>query len=352
VGQIGLMLNALPDGVSLHSKASRIVLTNLKVCKIYEQTPEKLKGMSCDEVFHNDGLDCPHQKVLSTGQKAQFDGILKRDGRSYEVFINPVTDDDGQVEGYIRVMRDVTDRQHVEEQLLKAERFATLGQMISGIAHDVGTPLNIISGYTEYLLMRTKPEGQGHRELSTILNQTRRIAEFIRQMLDLARPAQNRSDAIGLKGFLSESLDLMGHHLRKADVRAQVTCNVSPPLIYGDSPRLRQAFFNLLLNAAHQVGPGGKIEIEIEDSPQSEDMILILILGEEKGGRGHDFSRSLAGFLSSSPGEGVVGMGLSLAREVLEAFGAKVCSLDLGADKVPLAIYLPRGSDRPGLVVS
>src|SRR4029453_8016189 len=119
----------------------------------------------------------------------------------------------------IRLMREDTSERRMNAQLRQAERFATLGQLLSGVAHDVGTPLNVISGYAEFLLMRTKPEGQGYKELNAILEQTRRIASVISQALDLSRVSQGRVDAIEIKALLSDSLVLVGHFLRRADVK-------------------------------------------------------------------------------------------------------------------------------------
>src|SRR5262249_1080458 len=152
------------------------------------------------------------------------------------------------------------------------------------IAHDVGTPLNIISGYAEYLLMRTKAEETGRKELTAILEQTRRVAEYIRIMLDMARPSQGRGDAMEFKGFLGDSLELMGSHLRKAGVRVTLSCKSTPPVIYGDGPRLRQAFFNLILNAGRRVGAGGQLELNIEQSPDLPGYITVMLTGADREG--------------------------------------------------------------------
>ena len=163
--------------------------------------------------------------------------------------------------------------------------------------------------------MRTGPEGQGRKELTTIIQQTRRIADFIKHMLDLSRPAQGRRDAIELKSFLADSLELIGSHLRKADVKAFLTANAAPSLIYGDGPRLRQAIFNLLMNAGQHLGPGGEIEIAIGESTYPPDFIPILILGTEQGGQAHDFSKSFSSLLTSGQNREGIGMGLSLTRK-------------------------------------
>ena len=104
-------------------------------------------------------------------------------------------------------------------------------------------------------------------------------------MLDLSRPAQGRRDAIELKSFLADSLELIGSHLRKADVKAFLTANATPSLIYGDGPRLRQAIFNLLMNAGQYLGPGGEIEIAIEESVDPPDFIPVLYWGLSRVGK-------------------------------------------------------------------
>jgi K+-sensing histidine kinase KdpD len=239
-------------------------------------------------------------------------------------------------------MRDITYKRRTEEQLLKAEHLATLSQMISGLAHDLGTPLNIISGYSEYLLMRTKPEAQGHKELSTILQQTRRIANFIRHMLDLARPVQGRNEPIELKNFISESVDLMSHHFRKADVKVTIEERNPQELLYGNAATLKRAVFNLLLTALGEIGQGGRLEISIDESPYNPDFIMVMFGAMGKDGAGQDLSAVFGGLLSKNEGEISKGVGLSLAREVLTEFGAEVDSFAVAERGVPLVVFLPK----------
>src|SRR5262249_39535861 len=155
---------------------------------------------------------CPHEDILRSIGEAEVTTVLGP--KTYQVVLSAVVDSKGLACGFTRTMIEIVDHP-TSKSLLKLERMGTLEQMISGIAHDVGTPLGIISGYSEYLLMRSKAGEAGHKELSTILQQTRRIADSIKQMLDLVRPSTGRTDAIGLKGFLDELMELMGHQLRK-----------------------------------------------------------------------------------------------------------------------------------------
>jgi signal transduction histidine kinase len=105
-------------------------------------------------------------------------------GNVLTVTVDPIVDDLGVVTGFVRVMRHLPEKRETLDEAVEASRMAMLGRMLSGTAHELGTPLNIILGYTEYLLMRTRPEAAGYRELSIILEQTKRISDSIPKMLD------------------------------------------------------------------------------------------------------------------------------------------------------------------------
>lgn len=331
------ILDAMSEGVSVHSASGEILWANGTLCDIYRKSISELKGLNCRDVFHEDGPACPHEQVVTTGSAAQLTGGIHVSGRSFSVTVEPLLDERNKACGFMRVICDVTSERDAQEQLLKAERFASLGQLLSGVAHDVGTPLNVISGYAEYLLMRTAPGGQGYKELSAILDQTRRIAEMFSRALDLARPPQGRTDAIEIRSLLADSLDLVGHHFRRMEMKAALTCRMPPPLVYGEAPQLKQAFFNLLLNAGQQLGTGGRLQVVIEDAT---DNLRLALFGTEASGVGHDFSRSFAGFVSGEGALEASGIGLYLARKILYQAGARIGFAD-GDEGVGLMIYLP-----------
>jgi two-component system NtrC family sensor kinase len=335
------IFDALDDGISIHSLKGEVLYANNRMLEILGKAASDVIGNDCVEVFHD--AACPHEEVTASGIRSRLE-IESKDGKSvFQVTVSPIKNKTGKASGFIRVVHDISEVERAQEKLVKAEHFATLGQMASGIAHDVGTPLNIISGYSEYLLMRTGPEGQGRKELSAIIQQTRRIADFIKHMLDLSRPAQGRRDAIELKSFLADSLELIGSHMRKADVKASLTCNATPSLIYGDGPRLRQAIFNLLMNAGQHLGPGGDIEIAIEESVGRPDLIPIFVFGTEQSGQAHDFSKSFSSLLTSGQNREGIGMGLSLTKEILREFGASLDSTAVEGRGVALVLHLPKG---------
>src|SRR5262249_44216320 len=332
------VLHAIPAGLSLHSVDGVVVNVNKRLGQIYDRPPEAFLGRTCADLFHQGPPHCPHEDILQSMSESEVTTVLGP--KTYQVILSAVVDSMGVARGFTRMMIEIAD-QPCGKSLLKLERTGTLEQMISGIAHDVGTPLGIISGYSEYLLMRSKAGEAGHKELSTILQQTRRIADSIKQMLDLVRPSTGRVDAIGLKGFLAELMELMGHHLRKSSVKAGVSCGSTPPLIYGDAPKLRRAFFNLVINAIEQVGRGGEIELILSEVPGKADLINILLAGSAESGPAPDFREAFAAILQDDLTEESVGSGLSLTREILEGFRAEIATIDLGEGRAGLSINIP-----------
>ncbi|HSB08259.1 MAG TPA: histidine kinase dimerization/phospho-acceptor domain-containing protein [Blastocatellia bacterium] len=339
------ILDKVSDGVSVHSSTSRILWANKRLCDMYGKTLSELVGLTCQEVFHH-GADCNHEEVVRSGRGTEFETQVS--GRAVSVRIEPLLKENDPGFGFARIVCVGPDRE-LEEQLKQAERLASLGQLLFGMAHSVGTPLNIISGYTEFLLMRMGSGEGGSKELSAILDQTRRIAILFSEALEMARAPQGRIDPIELTRVLEDSLDLATHHFRKADVKAELTCTMSPPLIYGEATRLKQAFFNLLLNAAQLVGTGGRLELVVGESVDSPGWLTLEVWGTEGTGCGHDFSRSLRCLLDADwRSETGRRLGLSLVKEVFDDAGAQMGFGREGKRGVPFVIHLPlRGAVKP-----
>jgi signal transduction histidine kinase len=337
----GSILGAMRDGISVHLASGEITWVNSALSKMYGKPLSELKGLSCGQVFHAESPSCPHEQVLATGQAEQLLDEFGPSGRVFSVRIEPLFEGENKPCGFVRVVHDVTRERHLSGQLLKAEQYATLGQLLFGITHDLGTPLNVILGYAEFLLMHTKPEDRGYKELTSIRDQTRRIAAMFAQVVDLARPARGQSGAIDLQTLMSSSLALIGHNLRQTGVTAGLTCRINSPLIYGEAPQLRQAVFNLLLNAGQHIGAGGTFQVVIEEAMGKPGFVRLAFLGTEASGIAHDFSISFAILFGSESEIGTAGIGLHLTRRILEDAGATTGLTEAGEQGVGLAVYLP-----------
>lgn len=137
----------------------------------------------------------------------------------------------------------------------------TVGEIVSGISHDIGTPLNVISGYAESMLMTTPDGAPGRKQVAAIFEQTRRIADMVRRMLDIVRPSpENSSGSQPLEAFAADAFQVSGHMLRRRSVRGRLEPGAAGT-VAGDLPALQRAVFSALRGAARVVGPRGHLAI-------------------------------------------------------------------------------------------
>lgn len=216
-----------------------------------------------------------------------------------------------------RALRPAFDR----ASLIETARLATAGRLAFSIAHDIGTPLNVISGYAEYLLMSVPADAPSRAGISTMLDQTRRIATMIRHMLDVSRPPAGQSrQRQALDLFVKDAIQASGYMMRKAGVKAQLGAELSGEVqVAGDLARLQQAVCNVLLNAARIAGTGGRVSV----SP-SEGAALTLDACDVTGTR-----VDLAGLVSTATGDGALAfLEMLLAAHVLAENGGAIAAGD------------------------
>jgi C4-dicarboxylate-specific signal transduction histidine kinase len=210
------------------------------------------------------------------------------------------------------------------ESLLRAERLATLGRIASGIAHEVGNPLGAISGYVELARDRLQRASSPHEIddfLARIGAEVGRIDAIVRELLDLARPAEQVLGAIDLASPLDAALRLARVQARFRHV--EVALDVAPelPKVIADERRLAQVFLNLLLNAGDAMAGAGRVSIRA----RSEDGgVVVRVEDSGPGIAPEDLPRVFEPFFTTkAPGHGT-GLGLALSQGIVEGFGGRL----------------------------
>ncbi len=161
------------------------------------------------------------------------------------------------IEGYIS---DITERKRVEEQLRRTERLAELGVLASGLAHEIGTPMNVILGRAEYLLQRSENEGM-RKGLDTIVRQVERITKIMNQLLAYARRRPAELRRMDLRRTVDETLEMIQEKITKHRIVVETDFDGAVSEIDGDPDQISQVLLNLLLNAVHAMEAGGVLRI-------------------------------------------------------------------------------------------
>ena len=160
-----------------------------------------------------------------------------------------------------RIMREAETKLELERSLRQSEKLATIGQLASELAHEIGTPLNIIHGRAELMQKRLGENEETHNYLNIILHQTERITKIIQQLLGFVRRKKSEWKDLNLRAILENTLDLLDHQIQKQRVSVVKDMKDNLPPVIGDPDQLQQVFLNLILNAIQSMPEGGTLPL-------------------------------------------------------------------------------------------
>lgn len=158
-----------------------------------------------------------------------------------------------------RVIQEAEIKLELERSLRQSEKLATIGQLASGLAHEIGTPLNIIGGRAELIKRRPEDKEGTQKNLDIIFQQTERITKIIQQLLGFVRKKKPEQKNLSIVPLLEATLDFLDHEIQKQKVKVMREINNDLPSVIGDPDQLQQVFLNLILNAIQSMPEGGML---------------------------------------------------------------------------------------------
>jgi len=170
-----------------------------------------------------------------------------------------------------RIIQEAETKLELERTLRHSEKLATVGQLASGLAHEVGTPLNIIYGRAELIQRKMEDKEEIQKNVNTILRQTERITKIIQQLLGMVRKKKPEYAALDISALLDTILDLLDHQVQRQGVRVLKEWKDSLPPVTGDPDQLQQVFLNLILNAIQSMPEGGTLRLSASSKRISKE---------------------------------------------------------------------------------
>ena len=206
-------------------------------------------------------------EIASRDDQEQITGIYKyrfqRQGRSLilNVSITPLVGKSGERIGRLLLFDDVTQRERMEEQMSQTEKLTSLGLLAAGVAHEVNTPLAVISNYIQ-MLAKQMPDGDPrHSIIEKIVKQTFRASEIVNNLLNFSRTGAGELADVDLNRVVEETLSLVAHPLKTSQIRVVKQLSDGLPPVRGSANKLQQVFLNLFLNARDAMPAGGMLEV-------------------------------------------------------------------------------------------
>lgn len=237
------------------------------------------------------------------------------------------------------VLRDITQRKRLQEQLRRTERVAELGTLASGMAHEIGTPMNVILGRAEYLMNRTTDEPI-KKGLQTIVSQVERITRVMNQLLSFARRRPAARRAVDLKHIIEASLEMFHERFARHQIEVEMDFEEGCPPVHADDDQMIQVFINLLLNALHAMPGGGRLRIATR--LVDPDMVEWTIADTGSGIPSDVLPKIFDPFFTTKEFGVGTGLGLTVVKGIMEEHGGGISVESEPGKGTAFKMMLPR----------
>jgi two-component system NtrC family sensor kinase len=263
-------------------------------------------------------------------------------GQVVHISVAPFDSPDERERGLVAVLTDVSEARRMQDQLAQAEKMSSLGQMISGVAHELNNPLASILGYAQ--LLRSTSQDDGLRaKLEVLDRESRRCQKIVRNLLSFARRHEPERKPVSLNEIVGTVLPLLRYQLKVDGVTVETDLDPSLPAIAADGHLLQQVLINLLTNAHHAMrdaGTGGTVRVATACAPQ--DGAIVLTVEDDGPGVPEEIRTRVFDpfFTTKEPGRGT-GLGLSLVYANVHAHDGDVRLEDASGGGARFVITLP-----------
>jgi two-component system, NtrC family, sensor kinase len=207
------------------------------------------------------------EEIAARRDEEQITGIYKQrlhhQGKflTLNVSITPLVSKSGERIGRLLLFDDVTQRERMEEQMTQTEKLTSLGLLAAGVAHEVNTPLAVISNYIQMLAKQMPDDDPRHAIIDKIVKQTFRASEIVNNLLNFSRTGAAELADIDVNRVVEETLSLVAHPLKTSQIHIVKQLGDALPPVRGSANKLQQVFLNLFLNARDAMPAGGMLEV-------------------------------------------------------------------------------------------
>lgn len=311
------IFDGIRDQLSLQAPDYEILRVNKAVIENYQKTYQELIGRKCYEVYYQRSVPCercPVSVTIKTKQPASSIMKLSERNGALQIFSYPILDEKGSLLSVIEYMKDITEEQRLQEQLIQSEKLAGIGILASGVAHEINNPLSGIIGMAE-LALEEEDISKNRSYLMDIMNCAERIAEIVRGLKSYSRAAKKEDlGPVDLNEVLEESLKMVRLAIKTTSVK--VIKKFQPiEKVQANMGEIQQVFTNLITNAFQAMdGNGGKLVLStrsLKDSVEAK-------VSDSGNGIPQKYINQIFDpfFTTKNPGEGT-GLGLNIVYRIV-----------------------------------
>lgn len=314
------ILRTMDSGVVTVEASGQVAIVNATAEALTRLSETTLKGMTVDSL--PDPLASQLRDTLADGQpRLQLEAALPIDSAQLLPIVSSTAalrDENGVIRGALIVFSDLSKLKALESEKRRAERLASFGTLVSGIAHEIKNPLVAIKTFAELLPERFLETDFREDFAKVVITEIDRIDDLVARLRSLAIPTPHAGGAIDLRDPIADTLALLRAQLEQARVSVVRDFQDEEPYIVADMPQLKQLFLNLFLNALEAMGREGKLTVRISRKRLQSDTWIIVEVADTGPGIPESIRANIFNpfFTTKSRGSG---LGLAICRGIVDA---------------------------------
>jgi len=318
-----------PTGYFTLDRNSLIVDVNLAGSKLLRSEKHRLIGTQFTSSISPDSQDAfyfHYRELLKTGIEGNCElKMLKADGTPFhaQLISMAIPEKDGNISQCRTAVIDITERKKMQEQLIMQDRLASIGQLVSGIAHELNNPLTGVIGFSELLLKRELPDDI-KKDLKIINDEAQRTARIVKNLLTFARKQSQEKQPMDINESIQTVLELRAHEQKVSNIKVNTRLAPDLPQIMGNSSQLQQVFFNIVINAEFFMSEAHERGTMTITTERIGDSVRASLADDGPGISKESMSRLFSPFFTTKEvGQGT-GLGLSICHGIITEHGGRI----------------------------
>jgi len=332
------LLKTSPDGIVLIDLNGKITEASDIALELLGNKQLKLEGMYFREFVPAESLiNCIkiYKKTIQEGMVQNLEMILNRSDKTIftgEISVSQIKGNDNELKAFMAVIRDISERKIFEKQIRHSERMAGIGELATGMAHEINQPLNTISLAIDNVLFLLESQNLTDTYLKTKINKIFDSINRIKKIIDHVRTFSRDQDdfvqvEFDINKSIQNSISMVEEQFIHKNIKLKFKPDITVPALNGNAYRFEQVILNMLINAKDAIeekkkkdNPNAKRLIEVS-TKKIEEQIIIEIKDNGTGINAENIEKVILPFFTTkAPGKGT-GLGLSISYGIIKELG-------------------------------